>query len=98
MILLVIKNEGGKILFSPRNSYCNNKGICFLLQVNSIGKVLVLFSLTLKTELPRENFTDLEDARKEIFKYIEWQNKERLHSSLGYLSPLNYDRDNRHVA
>ena len=56
------------------------------------------FFSTLKTELPRKKFTDLEEARKEIFKYIEWYNRERLHSSLGYLSPLDYSGHNRHVA
>ena len=56
------------------------------------------FFSSLKTELPRKKFADLEDARKEIFKYIEWYNRERLHSSLGYLSPLDYSGHNRHVA
>ena len=56
------------------------------------------FFSSLKTELPRRKFSDLEDAKKEIFRYIEWYNRERLHSSLGYLSPLDYGRHNRHVA
>jgi len=56
------------------------------------------FFSSLKAELPRRKFTDLEDAGKEIFRYIEWYNRERLHSSLGYSSPLDYGRHNRHVA
>ena len=57
------------------------------------------FFSTLKTELPRKKFKDLEDAKKAIFEYIEgWYNRERLHSSLGYLSPMDYIRQNRHVA
>ena len=56
------------------------------------------FFSSLKTELPRKKFDDLEEAKREIFKYIEWYNRERLHSSLGYLSPLDYGRHNRHVA
>ena len=56
------------------------------------------FFSSLKAELPKKKFTDLEDARKEIFRYIEWYNRERLHSSLGYLSPLDYSEHNRHVA
>jgi len=33
-----------------------------------------------------------EEARAELFKYIEvWYNRERQHSSLGYLSPAEYD-------
>ena len=32
------------------------------------------------------------EARKAIFRYIEgWYNRERLHSSLGYLSPVAYE-------
>ena len=56
------------------------------------------FFSTLKTEIGREKFKDLEDTKREIFKYIAWYNKERLHSSLGYLSPMDYSRHNRHVA
>ncbi|MCP4911477.1 MAG: IS3 family transposase, partial [Oligoflexia bacterium] len=27
---------------------------------------------------------------REIFKYINWYNRERMHSSLGYVSPVEY--------
>jgi transposase InsO family protein len=34
-----------------------------------------------------------EEARAAIFEYIEsWYNGERLHSSLGYVSPVNYEQ------
>ena len=34
----------------------------------------------------------LGDARTAVFDYIEvWYNRERLHSSLGYLSPVAYE-------
>ena len=49
------------------------------------------FFHTLKNELPKKEFEDLEDVRREIFLYIDhWYNTERLHSSLGYMSPLEY--------
>ena len=49
------------------------------------------FFHTLKNEISKKKFHDLEDARREIFRYLEcWYNKERLHSSLGYKSPMEY--------
>ena len=38
-------------------------------------------------------FTDLEEARLETFNYIEgYYNRVRRHSSLGYISPEEYER------
>ena len=48
------------------------------------------FFHTLKNELEKTRFKDLEEAKKMIFEYINWYNRERIHSSLGYLSPMNY--------
>lgn len=57
------------------------------------------FFHSLKTELDHKVFENFEEAKKEIFKYINWYNKERLHSSLGYLSPEDYvKQDNRQAA
>lgn len=57
------------------------------------------FFHTLKTELDHKIFENFEEAKKEIFEYIDWYNKERLHSSLGYLSPKDYvKQDNRYAA
>ena len=37
-------------------------------------------------------FEDLEQARSEIFSYIEgYYNRVRLHSSLGYKSPMEFE-------
>ncbi|PGH38811.1 MAG: hypothetical protein CRN43_12840 [Candidatus Nephrothrix sp. EaCA] len=49
-------------------------------------------------------FENMEDAKTEIFDYIEgYYNTRRLHSSLGYKSPVQYGREyemqtNRSVA
>lgn len=48
------------------------------------------FFHTLKNELEKTRFKDLEEAKKIIFDYINWYNRERLLSSLGYLSPMDY--------
>ena len=57
------------------------------------------FFHTLKNELQKKKFRNLAEAMKEIFAYIEgWYNTKRMHSSLGYLSPVEYAEQNRHVA
>ena len=49
------------------------------------------FFHSLKNDLGDKKFEGLEDARSKIFEYIEtWYNTRRLHSSLGYLSPIEY--------
>jgi hypothetical protein len=41
----------------------------------------------------RRDFLTREGARQEIFKYIEiWYNRQRRHSSLGYVSPDEFER------
>ena len=51
------------------------------------------FWSTLKRELVyRRDFLTHEEARREIFAYIETRyNRKRLHSSLDYLSPINFE-------
>lgn len=50
------------------------------------------FLATLKTELVYfEHYQSKEQARQSIFEYIEvFYNRQRLHSTLGYLTPVNY--------
>ncbi len=52
------------------------------------------FFHTLKTELIyRTEFKTREEAKKAIFEFIEvWYNRERLHSSLGYKSPEEFEK------
>jgi putative transposase len=49
---------------------------------------------TIKTELLyRHVWPSRHDAEMAIFEWIEgWYNRERLHSSLGYLSPQQYEQ------
>lgn len=53
------------------------------------------FFSTLETELVESsNWATREEARAAVFEYIEvWYNRERLHSSLGYLSPTEYEME-----
>jgi len=48
---------------------------------------------TLKTECADRPFATRAEARQAIFEYIEvWYNRQRLHSSLDYLTPAEYER------
>lgn len=51
------------------------------------------FYKTIKRELIHDaNFASIEQAQLEIFKYIEtYYNTKRLHSSLGFLSPKEFE-------
>lgn len=51
------------------------------------------FFATLKKELIyRKKFKTKEEAKKEIFEYIEvWYNRFRLHSSIGYMTPVQFE-------
>ena len=58
------------------------------------------FFATLKKEIVyRRTFSTRAQARTEIFNWIEgWYNSRRLHSTLGYLSPLAWEQRQTHSA
>lgn len=55
------------------------------------------FYRTIKRELINDaNFESVAEAKSEVFKYIEmYYNTKRIHSSLGYLSPVEYENNRR---
>lgn len=56
------------------------------------------FYRTIKRELIRDaHYETPEEAQKEVFKYIElYYNTKRMHSSLGYISPTQFEEQNSH--
>lgn len=50
-----------------------------------------LWSLLKRESNYRENFETIDEARAEIFDWINWYNSERIHSSIDYLSPIQFE-------
>ena len=55
------------------------------------------FFATLKGECAVSQFVTRAAARSSIFEFIEiWYNRQRLHSSLGYCSPVEFELASGH--
>ena len=102
---ITIQNADAKVIFhSDRGSqYASKKFRALLNKEEMIPSMsrkgncydncyVESFFKTLKTDMHNMGVTLTEEnARSEIFKYIEvWYNRKRMHSSLGYLSPLGF--------
>jgi len=84
--------EKYRALLRKHNMICSmsRKGEC---QDNAVAES---FFHTLKEELVKDSrFVSLREAKHEIFKYIEiYYNRQRIHSTLGYKTPYDYERIN----
>lgn len=102
--------EEGLMVHTDRGSQCTSSRFCRELEdrgfVQSFSRkgcpydsaVMESFFETLKRELPLDRKYDTRiEARQETFKFIElYYNTRRPHSSLGNLSPVEYERQCAH--
>lgn len=90
---------------SDQGSQYTSKAYLALLQAHGIhvsmsglgncydNAMMESFFATLKTECVVERFATRLQARQTIFEYIEvWYNRDRRHSALGYLSPVQFEQ------
>lgn len=95
------------VFHSDRGSEFDNQEIDVMLDVFDIKRslsrkgnpydnaVVEATNKTLKTEfIYRSSFVDLADLRQQLNSYVSWYNNERLHSTLGYLTPAEYRKKN----
>jgi len=102
----------GVIIHSDRGSqYCskeyqnilsNNEFICSMSRRGNCwdNSIAETFFHTLKTELVYDyKYKTREEAKNSIFNYIEtYYNKTRIHSSIGYLAPMEFELKNSQVS
>lgn len=77
----MLKDAGSKVSMS-------RKGDCW---DNAVSES---FFSTIKTEcIYQNNYVTRDEARSDILKYLLWYNAERLHSTLGYVSPMEFEKE-----
>lgn len=103
------KPKGELILHSDRGSQYASQRLRNMLKENNITQSMSSkgncydnaptesFFSTLKRELVyRERFKTREEAKQKLFEYIEvFYNRQRRHSTLGYLSPMQFENLNK---
>jgi putative transposase len=104
------KPDKGLIVHSDRGSQYASLSVRKLIERNNLRQSMSSkgncydnaptesFFSTLKRELVyRQSFKTREEAKQSLFEYIEvFYNRQRRHSTLGYLSPMQFENLNKH--
>ena len=97
--LVIHSDQGSQYTSLAFGKRCGKAGI--VQSMRSVGNaydnaMCESFSATLECELiDRRCFRTATEARREVFQFIEgFYNTRRLHSALGYESPMNYENHN----
>ena len=90
-------DQGSQYTSLAFGNHCQKAGI--IPSMGSVGDcydnaMCESFFATLECELlDRYTFPTIKEARRAVFAFIEgWYNPHRRHSSIEYLSPINYER------
>ncbi len=103
--------EQGLIFHSDRGCQYSSKGYHKMLEEHDItgsmsrpgcpydNSCMESFFATLKKErIYRSEYIAMQDVKKDMFRYIElFYNRKRLHSVLGYMSPVSYRLENNGI-
>lgn len=95
--LLHHSDRGSQYASGDYQKLLNSRGIvCSMSRKGNCwdNAVMESFFATLKTELVfHRSYETRKEAQSDIFEYIEvFYNRQRLHSALGYQSPVNYEQ------
>ena len=90
----IISDNGSQFISGDFRKFLNEVGLSHVRtsvrHPQSNGK-LERFHRTIKEEcLSKQSLIDLDDARRQVARYIEEYNTQRLHSALYYLTPEDY--------
>lgn len=90
----IISDNGGQYISKDFQSFLKEAGLQHIrtsvAYTQSNGKIKRFHRSTGSECLKKYSLVDLEDARKQITRYVEYYNTKRLHSALYYLTPEDF--------